>query len=270
MVTTPDLVEQILSSRKYRALGIPRQTVEDLIRQEDPQTPPRKLVKAVRQKLHNIIAPYLGDPDYSLELDHLKGLKGGVSSSHLREYCTTQLSAHASTLERLPHLEAFYQSIFAITGQPKSILDLACGLNPFAFPWMDLPVTTHYNAYDIHQPRVTLINAFFEHLGLQPLAEVRDILVDPPRRHADIAFFFKEAHRFEQRQHGCNRAFWQALNLNWLCVTLPAASLTGRHDLADFHRRLVYKNLDGMPWPITELQVGGEMIFLIHKDQHNP
>ncbi len=36
-------------------------------------------------------------------------------------------------------------------------------------------------------------------------ARVQDILIKPPDVEADIAFFFKEAHRFEQRQHGCNR-----------------------------------------------------------------
>jgi 16S rRNA (guanine(1405)-N(7))-methyltransferase len=269
MGTTGDLVDQILSSRKYRTLGIPRQTVEDLIHQENPQTPPRLLAKSVRQKLHNIMAPYLGDPNYTTELDRLKLLTDNGTPDQLKEFCQLLLASHASTRERFPTLSMFYQTIFSVTGVPETILDLACGLNPFSFAWMGMPAAVKYHAYDIHQPRVMLVNAFFQHLGLDPLADVRDILVDPPQIDADIAFFLKEAHRFEQRQHGCNRAFWQALNVTWLCVSLPATSLTGRHDLADFHRRLVYKNLDGLSWPVIEHQVGNELIFLIHKNQHS-
>jgi 16S rRNA (guanine(1405)-N(7))-methyltransferase len=162
-------------------------------------------------------------------------------------------------------MEAFYARIFAHTGIPDAILDLACGLNPLAFPWMGLPLTTRYHAYDIHAPRVALINHYFSRQGLQPLAAVQDVIVSPPPIEAPVAFFFKEAHRFEQRQRGVNRAFWQALRVRWLVVTLPAASLTGRHDKSDQHRRLVYNTIGDLPWTVVEEQVGQEMIFLIQK-----
>ena len=60
-----ELVDHILQSRKYRGLNIPASTVADLLTQETGnQTSTRTLVKVVRQKMHNIVAPYLGDPDY--------------------------------------------------------------------------------------------------------------------------------------------------------------------------------------------------------------
>jgi 16S rRNA (guanine(1405)-N(7))-methyltransferase len=178
---------------------------------------------------------------------------------------TRILGAHASTRERLPHLQEFYAAIFAHTGQPDAILDLACGLNPLAFPWMGLPATTRYHAYDIHAPRVALINHYFGLQGLRPLAAVQDVILTPPQVEAPVAFFFKEAHRFEQRQRGVNRAFWMALQVRWLIVSLPAASLTGRHDKTDQHRRLVYNTIAGLPWQVTEEQVGQEMVFIIER-----
>jgi 16S rRNA (guanine(1405)-N(7))-methyltransferase len=148
----------------------------------------------------------------------------------------------------------------------SSLLDLACGLNPFALPWMGLPQDVRYHAYDIHRPRVELINHFLRLSGLSPDAEVRDVLVQPVEERADVALFFKEAHRFEQRHKGANRAFWEGLNVRWLLVSLPTASLSGRHDLLDQQRRLVYGTLQGLPWPVQEEIFATEIVFCIAKE----
>lgn len=183
----------------------------------------------------------------------------------MRLACSRLLGMHASTSERLPVMQEFYDVLFAAIGQPETILDLACGLNPLAFSWMNLPNTVQYWAYDLHQPRVDMLNRYFELQSLQPLACHQDILLEPPQMEADVAFFFKEAHRFEQRQRGCNRAFWQALNARVLVVTLPAVSLTGRHNLVEKHRNLVYTAIGDLAWHVKELCVGTELIFIIDK-----
>ena len=110
-----------------------------------------------------------------------------------------------------------------------------------------------------------LLNRYFSLQGLPPLARHQDILVEPPEIEADVAFFFKEAHRFDQRQRGCNRAFWQAVKAQVLVVTLPAVSLTGKHNLAEQHRSLIYSTIGDLPWHVTELCVGTELIFCIDK-----
>lgn len=264
-------VQEILSNRKYRGLNLPEETVRDLLEKElaAGKTSSKDALKMVKHRLHNIVAPYLGDPDYNAavaEFTAAFALDPADRPAAVRVVCQTMLAAHASTDERLPVLEEFYARIFEVTGQPDTILDLACGLNPFAWPWMGLPVSTRYHAYDIHRPRVDCINHYFALQGLEPLAEARDILVSPPEIEADVAFFFKEAHRFEQRRRGACRPFWQALNVRWLLVSLPSSSLTGRHDLADQHRRLVYTAIAGLPWQVTELLVGNEMVFCIKKE----
>jgi len=94
---------------------------------------------------------------------------------------------------------------------------------------------------------------------------VRDILLDPPQIQADVALFFKEAHRFEQREKGCNRAFWQALHVNWLLVSLPTENLTGTHSKLEQHRSLVRDTLSGLDWTVTEALFPGELVFCIRK-----
>ena len=41
------------------------------------------------------------------------------------------------------------------TGQPKVILDLACGLNPLAAAWMPLAPGATYHAVDVYQDMVS-------------------------------------------------------------------------------------------------------------------
>jgi hypothetical protein len=134
----------------------------------------------------------------------------------------------------------------------------------FGFPLDGLPTTVHYYAYDIIQPRVDFINLFFRKIELAPLAENRDILVSPPTMQADLGLFFKEAHRFEKRQPGCNRAFWESLNVDTLAVSLPTQNLSGTHSLLEIHRNLVQANLPENR-RVRELSFANEIIFIIER-----
>lgn len=262
-----ELAQPILDSRKYRDLNLPPETVINLIRLGlEHGLKPDRAVDDAREKLHNIVAPYLGDPDYARSSRELEETGKFPNIEAVREFSLRMLASHASTRERIPELAEFYKQIFAITGKPDCLLDLACAMHPFGYPWMDLPAASRYLAYDLHHPRVDLINHFFKAAGISGEAFYGDILLNPPQQSADVAFFFKEAHRFEQRQKGCNRAFWLAVNVRWLIVSLPATNLTGRFDLADRQRKLVHETLAGLDWPVTEILVRNELVFCIQKE----
>lgn len=261
-----DVVTALVNNKKYAELNLPRETVRDLILQELPKHKQvKQVLQSVRKKLHNIVAPYLGDPDYAQTEQTFLALAAAKDQAGIKALCCNLLDLHASTKERQPILEDFYQRIFAYTGIPNRILDVACALHPFGLPWMGLPQSTEYYAYDLHQPRINLINVFFKTQNRPELGIYQDILVEPPKLTADMAFFFKEAHRFEQRQRGCNRNFWIALQVKYLLVSLPTNSLSGKHDKADQHRRLVYENTDGLGWKITEIPFQNEIVFCIEK-----
>ena len=264
---TETLLGSLLASRKYRSLDLPRETVLDLIQHAREQTEdPCELDHIVREKLHHLVASYLGDPDY---LECQRDLDAAYQTHDpqvVKTACQKILAAHASTRERLPILPQFYERLFAYTGQPHVILDLACALNPFALPWMGLPAEVQYYAYDLHQPRLDAINHLFRLNGMAPLAIHQDILVNPPTVEADVAFFFKEAHRFEQRRRGCNREFWQQIHARHLLVSLPTKNLTGSHPKTEQHRRLVQETISGLSWQIHEIEFENEIVFCIEKD----
>ncbi|HPH96032.1 MAG TPA: hypothetical protein PKW33_04995 [Anaerolineaceae bacterium] len=256
---------EILASRKYREMGLCADTVRDLLERELPlHRSQRDALKAARQKLHNIVAPYLGDPDYPAAAKAFADLAG--QGDDLRPLCRQMLEAHASTRERLPLLDGFYPRLFEITGQPSSVLDLACGLNPFALPWMGLAQSVRYLAYDLHSARAACIGAYFKAAGLSRAEAVAGDVLLMPLEQADVGLFFKEAHRFEQRQRGVCAGFFKMIPVRWLLVSLPTASLTGRHDLRPRHRDLVYSALDGTAWPVVEVEFESELVFCIHKE----
>jgi 16S rRNA (guanine(1405)-N(7))-methyltransferase len=231
-----ELAETISKSRKYRDSGIPKATIEDILNREMARYPKEAdALKSARAILHNVMAPYLGDPDYEQEEKRLSNICSDKDKKGLDEFCRDILAYHDSTRERIPYLEDFYKTINDVASQPKVILDLACGLNPFALPFMGLPDDLLYHAYDIHQPRVRLINAFFSCLGIEPMAEVRDVLIDPPKIKADAAFLFKEAHRMEKRRKGSSRELIHSLDAKVIFISLPNRSLDGQRDL---HKRM--------------------------------
>jgi 16S rRNA (guanine(1405)-N(7))-methyltransferase len=99
----------------------------------------------------------------------------------------------------------------------------------------------------------------------EPLVYCQDILLQPPEIKADLAFFFKEAHRFDQRQRGCNRTFWLSLPVKKIAVSLPTSSLTGKHDKIEQHQRLVYESIRDLNWPVQEIVLPSEILFIIQK-----
>ncbi len=59
------LIAELRASPKYRDINLPVETLKDLISLESYHYKKIKEVKqAVKNKLHNIVAPYLGDPEY--------------------------------------------------------------------------------------------------------------------------------------------------------------------------------------------------------------
>ncbi len=259
------MAQRIRSMRKYQALDIPEETLADLITRELAQSiSPKKAEQKVREKLHQIIAPYLGDPDYNAAMIQLESA-AAAGGDALRVWALEMLSSHASTRERIPWMAAFYEKIFSFTSVPDSIADLACGMNPFALPWMNLPKTTRYFAYDLHAPRVKLIDRFLSLAERDGLAVQRDILVSPPEETVDIVFFFKEAHRFEARRRGSCAEFFRRANTHWIVVTLPTENLTGTHQMRQRQLSLVEKAVAGSNWQLNSFEVGNEMVFCIKK-----
>ncbi len=259
------VVAAIKQSKKYRDTSeetIRLLAVEAVVEHKKP----KPAEKAVRKRLHSIMAPYLGDPDYNAAAQLLTDVFVGDDPASIRAACRDLMYAHLSPRERLPLLDVFYRDIFAVTGPPRRLLDLACGLNPLAFPWMGLPAAgTDFIAYDIHEPRIDFLNHYFILQGLPPLAFLKDVAAESPAEGGDVALFLKEMPRFERNYPGHGRALLEALDVRWLVVSFPTISTHGGRNLTNRYREFFHQIVDGAGWPVTELLFDTELVFCAEK-----
>jgi len=267
--TVDAVVAAVKQSRKYR------DTSEETIRQLAAEAvlehkKPKPAEKAVRKRLHSIMAPYLGDPDYAAAGQLLSDVFAGGDPAVIRAACRDLMHAHLSTRERLPILDTFYRDIFAVTGPPRRLLDIACGLNPLAFPWMGLPVEgTEFIAYDIHEPRVDFLNHYFVLQGLPPMAYVKDVAVQAPTESGDVALFLKEMPRFERNYPGHGRRLLEAIDARRLVISFPTISTHGGRNLTNRYREFFHQIIDGSGWAVTELLFESELVFCADKGTGN-
>jgi 16S rRNA (guanine(1405)-N(7))-methyltransferase len=263
----------IKQSKKYgdTSEATIRQLAEEAARQHKK---PKAAIKAVRARLHSIMAPYLGDPNYAALAQQLSEAFAANDQARINQLCLASLDAHLSTRERLPIMTEFYEQIFAVTGQPRAILDIACALNPLALRWMlpavGKPLSVNgerlkFYAYDIHEPRINFINHYFQLERLAPLARVQDVAMQFPQEQADVALFLKEMPRFTRNYGDLGRPLLQALNVRWLVISYPSISTHGGRNLTSRYRDFMHQLIDGLHWPLTELLFEGELVFVIDK-----
>jgi 16S rRNA (guanine(1405)-N(7))-methyltransferase len=177
-----ELVARVTASRKYRNLDpalVRRIAAEEAAK-------PGDRVKAVRTRLHQAVCAYqVGEPRYDRWLAALS------SAPDLKPVCLDIMRSHASTRERLPILDRFYAE--AMPPNATSVVDVGCGLNPLAIPWMHLAPNARYHAYDVDADLIAFLNEALPLLGVDGRAELLDAAATPEQIEpgADVALVLK-------------------------------------------------------------------------------
>jgi len=265
MPDVPDLVAEVRASRRYRHVS------EEMIRRigqaELAAAPDRRTaVKAVKRKLHQAVGAFGRRPPYDGLLSALQVAYQAHDSASIAEACAAALRWHASTRERLPILADLYGWVFGITGRPRRVLDLGCGLSPLALPWMRLPAGATYRAFDVDELAVEFVNSFLALAGLPPLAEVRDVVARPPEEDADVAFLLKMIPTLEQQEVGSSQRILEALSVPFIVVSFPARSLGGREKgMVRTYSQQMEVLLSTRRWESQLLTFASELVYVIHK-----
>ena len=132
----------------------------------------------------------------------------------------SMLKRHASTRERLPlsAMDALYAKIFEATGQPDSILDLACGLNP---------------VYLIHRFGCNVVGVDISKscISLFPGGVWGDLLCENafPQERFHIALLFKILPLLERQKSGSAMDVMNRIDAEYLVVSFPTRTLGGRN-----------------------------------------
>lgn len=180
--------------------------------------------------------------------------------------CSAIMANHASTAERIPTLAAFYASALAELPPINSVLDLGCGLNPLAIPWMGLVPGASYRCCDIDAALIGFLSRTFALAGIDGHAEVRDLVTEPPRQPADLALVLKLLPTLEAIQRDSGPALLDALQARYLLVSFPARSLGGRTSgLAAQHTSRFLALADMRGWTIRQMAFPAEVAFLVDR-----
>jgi len=258
------LVETVLASPKYKTV------TPDLIQTIGAQELARRrnlkeAVKATKNKLHQVGGAYFKQSmSYGGWLAQLRHARAGGRTDFLRA-CANILSYHTSTAERLPILDQFYATTLAGLPPIRTVIDVACGLNPLTIPWMGLPEEAVYYAYDIYQDQIDFLNEFMAIAGITGRAEARDVIQDCPNQPADLALVLKAIPCLEQIDKTAGARLLDSLNASYLLVSFPVHSLGGRgKGMAVNYEARFLELVAGRDWSsIRRFEFATELAFLV-------
>src|SRR5262245_34180876 len=227
MTTLDDVAGALARSRRYRSLdaALLRRVAGEALAAGGGE---REALKRAKRALHQAAGAYRGDrPNYARVCEELR-TAARAGERALREALHAALARHASSRERLPVLEPLYAQIFERTGRPAALLDLACGLNPLALPWMGLAADVRYSAIDIDLELLELVATALGLLGVEVRTAVADLAVQTPAEPAELALLLRSWPVLEHQRPGRGLALLRELDCPRIVVSFPTRSLGGR------------------------------------------
>lgn len=258
-----DVVAAVLASRRYRSLHPP--LVRRVAGTEAAGARSHaELVKRTKRALHQIFGAYLPTPPrYERLLAELRAARG---DAEVRAALRHAMAQHASTRERLDHLEAFYAALAARVGTPRSVLDVACGLQPLALPWWGLPAGAEVHAWDIDTALVEFVGACLRQLGFSAAAAAVDLLAVPAWPTTEVALVLKTLPCLEQQAPGAGEALLAAIPAPRVVVSFPTRSLGGRSKgMGGTYARRFEALLAARGWSADAFEAGPELVYVVSR-----
>ncbi|MBU2589869.1 MAG: hypothetical protein KKA65_00035 [Nanoarchaeota archaeon] len=184
-----------------------------------------KIVKDTRAKLREVYGAFLSK-GFLKRFRFLKSLKD------LKDFDNHEkiLKLHVSSRERIPYYSEIYEKIFKITGKPKSILDLGCGLNPLSLPFMK--IKPRYIALELVEEDAEFIQLYFNKMKIKGNAYSVDLInIDKKLPEADICFMFKLIDTLETLKWDITENLLENLKVKWIVASFATKSLGGRKSI---------------------------------------
>lgn len=282
-----EVVAAVLAAPKYRMIA-PSLVRTLAMRELAARRNVKAAIKATKNKLHQIVGAY-AEPRIDVA-DWVRQLQ-----AHEVPSCTTAsedaliqaalanphgahlgasfirasldlMARHASTRERLPIVHRFYAEILADLPPIRSVLDVGCGLNPLAIPWMPLAPDVVYHASDIDRTIVEFIAQYLALAGIAGSVEVRDQAAHPGGPPVDLALALKLLPVLEQIEHGAAARLLDALDAPFVLVSYPVQTLGGRRKgMGATYERQMEALVTEREWEMRRFAFPGELAFLIRK-----
>jgi 16S rRNA (guanine(1405)-N(7))-methyltransferase len=263
-----EVVTQLQTSRRYRAIDpatLARIAAEQIERH------PRDLpaaVKGAKRQLHQIFGAYFPSPPrYPALLRPIEAAARTADAAALRQALRRALLQHASTAERVDHLDAFYERLFAAVGPARRIVDLACGFHPLSAPWM--PVRWHpveYRACDIDRDLLAFVDQAARAIPIPVACQVVDLVGTDALPGGDVTLLLKSLPCLEQQAPGSSRRLIERIESPVLVASFPTRSLGGhRKGMFQTYSQGFEQLVAGKPWRVQSFEVGPELVYVVDR-----
>ena len=174
------------------------------------------------------------------------------------------LATHISTRERREFYSRIYKEIFSITGKPKKILDLGCGLNPLSYRYLDCK--PEYYASELTEADCVVIRNFFKQNKIKGKVFAFNLLKDDYSKlpKADICFLFKVLESLESIRKNISKEILKEINAKWIIVSFSKRSITGKL-IRKKGRSWLKRMLAELNYDYQTLDIGDEIFYVIRK-----
>lgn len=215
----------------------------------------KKLIKDVREKARRIYGLYIIKNYWKKDIQNFEELLG----------------LHRSTKERLDNYLEFYEVLFKYTCVPKSILDLACGLNPASIPLFKYKLD--YFASDISEQDVYFLNALFADFKKKKLISQKSIafradlsdendLSKLCAYQTDWCLLLKALDPVEESNQNITYKIIPAIESRWIIATFPTVTASNQ-PMRNPRRNWFEKVLKRLNKEYTTIQIGNELCYII-------
>lgn len=223
------LVGRVLSGAKYR--GLDPAFVARVVAEVRPGARSEaEAVKAAKRRLHQVFGAFTaGRPVAALE----RARAALAVDPDDRSALIAAMRTHASSAERVAHLDELAALLASWVGRPASVVDLACGLGPLAAPWLDLAEGCRYWCCDVDRGLVDGLQALGAALPVALTAETVDLVARTVTEPADLALALKAVTTLDQQRAGRSAEVLGALRCADVVISVPRQSLGGGRRYAD-------------------------------------
>jgi hypothetical protein len=226
----------------------------------------KQIIKSVRADLRRVYGLFRVDEGKKKRQELIKEL---LKAKNREETIIKILETHSSTKERLTIYAQLYQKILKLTKNPKKIIDLGCGINPFSLHFIKNKNVT-YHAYDISKEEISVINSYFQILkkeneNFKGEAKVLDALQYTKLKTADVCFLFKMTDVLDRgKGHKTSEEVISGLPVKYVVVSFATKTMSGKK--MNYPRRgwieLMCKRLG---YKFQLLEYDNELFYIIDK-----
>ncbi|MBU1199033.1 MAG: hypothetical protein KKF46_08370 [Nanoarchaeota archaeon] len=222
----------------------------------------KELMKHVRAELREIYGVFILK-GYEKRYKLLEELKKDPSLENHNQI----LNLHKSSKERLPYYSIVYKRIIEITGKPKRIVDLACGLNPISYPYLGFK--PDYIACDLAEKDLEFIQKYFDLMNIKGktkkidlINEITDNLASLTKKD-DLVLLFKALDSLEAIQRNISSVILQSLKAKQIVVSFSTQSLGGRKAIKKEKRNWFSRVAENLNFKISSFEIPNEMFYVL-------